>query len=214
MKSSYIKTLILLLVVPSFAHAQSEQVPAESEASPLVDIDPSAEVLKFSHRKRIVPMEDENGDAISEDEHEHHDKRSNLKNKLFRGSHTAVNSADLESPVDQPSKRPVAQVITEMVSTSLSKEDDISANQSKIEQLYLRSLKIREKSLGPEHLDVATSLNNLADFYKENGQLGKARGLYQRALSIMEKNLGPDHPDVASTLENLANLYRRVSAVH
>ena len=34
------------------------------------------------------------------------------------------------------------------------------------EPLHQRSLSIREKALGPEHLDVATSLNNLAELFK------------------------------------------------
>ena len=34
------------------------------------------------------------------------------------------------------------------------------------EPLYKRSLAIREKALGPDHPDVATSLNNLAELYR------------------------------------------------
>jgi tetratricopeptide (TPR) repeat protein len=72
--------------------------------------------------------------------------------------------------------------------------------------LYQRSLKIYEKSLGPEHPDVATSLNNLAELYRIQGQYGKAEPLYQRSLKIWEKSLGPDHPDVATSLKNYAEL--------
>ena len=34
------------------------------------------------------------------------------------------------------------------------------------EPLYKRSLAIGEKTLGPDHPDVAASLNNLADLYR------------------------------------------------
>ncbi len=37
------------------------------------------------------------------------------------------------------------------------------------EQLYKRSLEIREKALGPKHSDVAQSLNNLAVLFKTKG---------------------------------------------
>eukprot|EP00752_Nemacystus_decipiens_P018035 g16168.t1 len=65
--------------------------------------------------------------------------------------------------------------------------------------LYERSLAIREKVLGPDHPDVASSLNSLA-------VLLKTQPLYERSLAIREKMLGPDHPDVASSLNSLAAL--------
>ena len=55
---------------------------------------------------------------------------------------------------------------------------------------------------------MATSLNNLAGLYREQGKYAEAEPLYQRALKIDEKALGPDHPDVAIRLNNLAELYR------
>jgi tetratricopeptide (TPR) repeat protein len=63
------------------------------------------------------------------------------------------------------------------------------------------------KTLGPDHPDTATSLNNLAALYKATGEYSKAEPLYNRALAIFEKALGPDHPDTATGLNNLASLY-------
>jgi tetratricopeptide (TPR) repeat protein len=79
---------------------------------------------------------------------------------------------------------------------------------AKAEPLLQRALTIWEKVLGPEHPDVATSLNNLALLYRVQGQYAKAEPLYQRALTIWEKALGPEHPDVALSLNNLAGLYQ------
>jgi tetratricopeptide (TPR) repeat protein len=64
--------------------------------------------------------------------------------------------------------------------------------------------------LGPEHLAVTTSLNNLALLYHNQGKYAQAEPLYQRALAIREKALGPGHPDVADTLENYAGLLRKI----
>ena len=75
------------------------------------------------------------------------------------------------------------------------------------EPLYERSLAIREKTLGPNHPDVAASLNNLAALYQAEGQYAAAEPLYTRALAINEKARGPDHPDVATLLENISALY-------
>jgi tetratricopeptide (TPR) repeat protein len=73
-----------------------------------------------------------------------------------------------------------------------------------------RALAIREKVLGKEHPDVATSLNNLAGLYRGMGNYSQAEPLLQRALAIKEKVLGLEHPDVANSLNNLAELYREM----
>ena len=72
-----------------------------------------------------------------------------------------------------------------------------------------KSLEVAEKALGPDHPDVATSLNNLAELYRAQGQYAQAEPLYKRSLAIWEKALGPDHPDVALSLENMAGLHRK-----
>ena len=71
-----------------------------------------------------------------------------------------------------------------------------------------RALAIWEKALGPEHPLFATSLNNLANLYREKGDYVRAEPLHLRALMIWEKALGPDHRIVASSLNDVANMYR------
>ncbi len=46
-----------------------------------------------------------------------------------------------------------------------------------------RALAIREKALGPEHPDTATSLNNLALLLQAQGDLARSRPLFERALA-------------------------------
>ena len=71
-----------------------------------------------------------------------------------------------------------------------------------------KALELAEKSLGPDHPTVATSLNNLAALFQAQGQYTQAEPLYRRSLAIREKSLGPDHPDVATSLNNLAQHYQ------
>jgi tetratricopeptide (TPR) repeat protein len=84
----------------------------------------------------------------------------------------------------------------------------IRAAWGEAEPLLKRAIAITEKTLGPDHPDLATSLNNLALLYRNTGRYTEAEPLYERALAIREKALGPEHPDVAQSLNNLANLYR------
>ena len=55
--------------------------------------------------------------------------------------------------------------------------------------------------LGPDHPDVANSLNILGFLYRFQGRYAEAEPLFKRALAIREKALGPDHPDVAHIAE-------------
>jgi CHAT domain-containing protein/Flp pilus assembly protein TadD len=71
------------------------------------------------------------------------------------------------------------------------------------------SLEIREKLLGPEHPDVARTINHLAILNHVKGDYARAELLFQRALTIREKVLGPEHPDVAASFNNLAEVYRQ-----
>ncbi len=71
-----------------------------------------------------------------------------------------------------------------------------------------RALSIRERELGPDHVDVATSLIGLANICDDMGDSARAEPLYLRALEIREKALGPDHISVSLILNNLGALYR------
>ncbi|HLG14862.1 MAG TPA: CHAT domain-containing tetratricopeptide repeat protein [Blastocatellia bacterium] len=94
--------------------------------------------------------------------------------------------------------------------SKLSSEAEILREAGKYGQalsLAERSLAIREKVLGADHVDIAQSVNNVAALYKEKGDYARAEPLYQRALTMTEKALGPDHPAVDRYVNNLAVLY-------
>jgi tetratricopeptide (TPR) repeat protein len=56
-------------------------------------------------------------------------------------------------------------------------------------------LRIRERTLGPDHHDVAVSLQTLAGIYEAVGDLSSARDFDERALKILNKDLEPEvHP--------------------
>lgn len=88
-------------------------------------------------------------------------------------------------------------------------------------RLYKRSLEIQEKSPGPDQLYLAINLNNLAQIFRDQGEIfqdhrnyskatslyAEAEPLYKRSLEILEKSLGSDHPKVAASLNNLTALY-------
>ncbi|MEM9092530.1 MAG: FxSxx-COOH system tetratricopeptide repeat protein, partial [Cyanobacteria bacterium P01_F01_bin.53] len=81
------------------------------------------------------------------------------------------------------------------------------AQYSEAESLYQESLAMRKRLSGNDHPSVASSLNNLAGLYENQGRYSEAESLYQESLAMRKRLLGEDHPDVATILNNLAVLY-------
>ncbi|MBD1945624.1 tetratricopeptide repeat protein [Coleofasciculus sp. FACHB-712] len=69
-------------------------------------------------------------------------------------------------------------------------------------------LSVTESRLGSDHLQVATSLNNLALLYQYQGRYCIAEPLLVSSLELYRRLLGEENCYVALTLNNLANLYR------
>ncbi len=84
---------------------------------------------------------------------------------------------------------------------------DERAQYSEAEPLYQDALAMRKLLLGEKHPDVATSLNDLAGLYYNQGRYAEAEPLYQEALAMRKRFLGEEHPDVATSLNSLALLY-------
>ena len=76
------------------------------------------------------------------------------------------------------------------------------------EELWRKSVDFVERTLGPENLENADLLGNLAVMYHKRRDYADAETLYRRALLVREKALGAEHPAVATSLNNLALLYR------
>ncbi len=68
------------------------------------------------------------------------------------------------------------------------------------ETALTEALRIREKQLAPDHVDVASSGRTLADLYREQGRYVDAEPLSKRALAIGEKALGLENPQIAIPL--------------
>ncbi|CAH3177319.1 unnamed protein product, partial [Porites lobata] len=69
------------------------------------------------------------------------------------------------------------------------------------------SLTFRLQELGPDHVNVATSYDNLALIYTDLGDFEQAKEYQQRALDIELDKLGPEHVNVARSYNNLASIY-------
>ena len=64
-------------------------------------------------------------------------------------------------------------------------------NYADAERLYKRSLAIYEKALGPDHSEVATSLNNLGELYLTLERFAEAEPLLKRSLPFARQRSVP-----------------------
>lgn len=126
---------------------------------------------------------------------------------------------------DAPTLAPIAEhlpLLRGVTDTALEREDENSVmlcmwlgrNLDRLgaytpAQPYLeRALVISERVFGADHPGTATSLNNLAALYRDQGNYGAALPLYERALAIWEQVLDADRSATATSLNNIALLYR------
>ncbi|WP_422930927.1 tetratricopeptide repeat protein [Singulisphaera sp. PoT] len=69
------------------------------------------------------------------------------------------------------------------------------------ERYLKQALAIQEKTLGTEHLDVAATLEALANVEARRKQWDAAEKRLKRVLEIREKRLAPDDPELANTID-------------
>jgi eukaryotic-like serine/threonine-protein kinase len=74
------------------------------------------------------------------------------------------------------------------------------------EQLFRRSLEIRREHLGEFHVEVAATLDHLAEALRRSGEYEQAEPLFREALQMRRLLLGDEHPSVATALNNLGLL--------
>jgi tetratricopeptide (TPR) repeat protein len=78
------------------------------------------------------------------------------------------------------------------------------------EHLLERVLKIQEKLLGPEHVELAQTLNNLGVLRHTQGRDAEAEAFYLWALEICEAHLSPQDPDMVSLMQNYAAFLQEI----
>src|SRR5947209_4890304 len=72
---------------------------------------------------------------------------------------------------------------------------------------FERSLELRRRVLGPDHPDSVTSMNELANAYRDDGKLDRALPLFEEALKRRTALLGRDHPHTLIVMNNLGNAH-------
>ena len=70
-------------------------------------------------------------------------------------------------------------------------------------EFYEKSLEISQKTLPPNHPDLATSYNNIGLVYDNMDEYSKALSYYERSLDIRQHSLHHNHPDLQDVRKNI-----------
>jgi len=89
----------------------------------------------------------------------------------------------------------------------LAESNDQLENYGKAVEYGKRVVDIYKTTLGENHPDYATSLQNLANYFFDNEEYGAAVEFGERAMKIRKTILGKNHLDYVQSLLNLASFY-------
>ena len=89
----------------------------------------------------------------------------------------------------------------------LAKAHYLLGEYTKSEDYCQRAIETQLNTLGPNHIDLATSYNKLGMVCYEKGELEQAKDYHQRAMDIRINILGPNHIKVAKSYNNLGTVY-------
>jgi CHAT domain-containing protein len=84
----------------------------------------------------------------------------------------------------------------------------LQGNYAQAEPLFRESLELRQRLLGENNIETASSVDNLAGAYQSMKDYARAEPLFRKALAIKRHALGENHPQTVRSLNNLAGLYR------
>ena len=94
-----------------------------------------------------------------------------------------------------------------LISAAIVVKVESVEDRRKVTALY-EQLEARRETLGEDHPDTVTTLNELGSLLKVQGHYEQAKPFYERSLKVLKKAFGDDHPRVATAHHNLAQLLR------
>jgi len=126
------------------------------------------------------------------------------KKSSFAEAESLFAAALQEAEHFSPSDPRLDTSLTKLASayTALGRYDDARV-------LYERVLKMREETLGPDHVDVARTLFTMGILYDWRSRFDKSEALYKRVLAIYEKTYAANDDNVYYCLKRLAGSYRQ-----
>ena len=117
------------------------------------------------------------------------------------------NEQDDRPQDDHQQKSIMASLATSINNTALLKQRAGHASTEETMASYLKSLQIKRDILGPDHLSVGKTLNNIGSVFYLKREFEPAMAAYKDACRIMTAQLGSEHLDVGTVICNIGDVY-------
>lgn len=114
---------------------------------------------------------------------------------------------------DEYSRNLVASVATSINNLTFLKQQNGQSSNEETLASYMQCLQMKLEVLGPHHLSVGKTLNNIGSVFYVQGNYTASLQSYLDAHSIMAAELGPDHLDVATVASNIGDAYRCIGGL-
>lgn len=101
----------------------------------------------------------------------------------------------------------LASVATSINNITYIKQRTGQATSEETMASYLKSLQIKREILGPDHLSVGKTLNNIGSVFYLKKEYVPALTAYKDAHRIMLTKLGSKHLDVGTVISNIGDVY-------
>jgi len=142
-----------------------------------------------------------------------HDSQPERANQLQTAAFQALTSelSRADDPLVHDELRLAATHARELMSRSddiqaanlmerVARFDHVRGAYGSAENLLRRECKLRRTILGSEHPNTLTSMNNLAETFRAQGDMEGARKIQEQVLEIRRRVLGAEHPDTLAAM--------------
>lgn len=122
-----------------------------------------------------------------------------------RSSEDNQKQSEITSTVQK--KETLASVATSINNITYVKQRAGEVNVDETMLSYFKALQIKREVLGPDHLSIGKTLNNIGSVFYLKREYGAALKAYMEALRIMQARLGKEHQDVGTVFSNIADAH-------
>jgi tetratricopeptide (TPR) repeat protein len=109
-------------------------------------------------------------------------------------------------PNEEERARALASIATSINNVAFLRHSRGFSSPEATLELYEMSLRIKQDILGPDHLSVGKTLNNIGSIYFFQKNFQQAAVTYEQAREILRLRLGHDHLDVCTVTANLGDV--------
>jgi tetratricopeptide (TPR) repeat protein len=165
-------------------------------------------------KKRMMSMGGTDTNSTSNSNHTSTSTDKKPKQQQQRGEHNNNNSSNSSNKNNKgqqqeevEDKSILASLATSINNTAYLKQRAGHASTDETMASYLKSLQIKRDILGPDHLSVGKTLNNIGSVFYLKREFEPALAAYKDACRIMTAVLGAEHLDVGTVVCNIGDVY-------